>query len=159
MDSATVPLGFVMDGWRRGLDTAAIVKEWKWWEAQPIQPTLPDVFTWDSQVVQYPHRGDPGVSYFAGELSDGRVVDCLLHRDDKGILQGILNYYREGVDWGPDEKPGNVNLWVKPGRERRGIGTELVQDAVRRWGVSLEGQRYTVAGAHFALHLMWAGKA
>lgn len=121
--------------------------------------TLPDVFSWESQVSQYPmrYRPGPGIAYFPGDVSqfagmeDMPPVDCLLYYDEQGWLRGILNHYP--VDYPPHEQAGNVNVFVDPARRRRGIGTALVTEAFRRWGVVLAEQRFTVAGAALADHL------
>ncbi|MCU1592139.1 MAG: hypothetical protein JWP11_3395 [Frankiales bacterium] len=103
--------------------------------------------SWESQVVQYPEDGPPGVSYFAGEVPGGLPVDCLLWRDEDGALRGILNHYPQ--DYGL-EKAGNVNLWVQPGYYGRGIATALALEVRRRWpDLDRQQQRYTEAGARF----------
>lgn len=44
-----------------------------------------------------------------------------------------------------------MNIWVRPDRQRRGIGTALVDACERRFGpINLDQQRYTAAGADFA---------
>lgn len=107
------------------------------------------LFSWESQANQYPAKGRPGVSYFAGETPLG-TVDCLLYRDIKGNVVGILNHYGFDSIW---EKPGNVNIWVRPDKQRRGIATLLVREAARRWDVNLDQQRFTESGAALATRL------
>ena len=82
-------------------------------------------------------------------------MDCLLYRDQHGRLTGILNHYpfRMGPADHPLEEVGNVNIWVHPDFQRRGIATALWREAVRRWDVSLDQQRFTIAGAAFARYL------
>jgi GNAT superfamily N-acetyltransferase len=109
---------------------------------------LPYVYSWHSQEQQYPATGLPGINYFKGELPDGKWVDCLLYRDDEGVLVGILNHYPFCFP-GLEEK-GNVNIWIKPSRQRQGIGTALVTEAIRRYKINFEQQRYTEAGAQLA---------
>jgi ribosomal protein S18 acetylase RimI-like enzyme len=129
-------------------------------------PTIPteQLFSWESQVCQYPYRGEPGISYFPGPTSEG-LVHCLLYRNEKGHVRGILNYYdfrsattMPGTGEEVWEEPGNVNIWVHPKHQGRGIGTALWHEAVRRWGVTLEGQRFTAAGALFAQKLAVEGR-
>lgn len=110
------------------------------------------LLSWESQVVQYPATGEPGIGYFAGETSLG-VVDCLLWRDEKGRVRGILNRY--GIDFPPYEKAGNVNIWIRPSHQRQGIGRALIEEAIRRWGpINYEQQQFTEAGAAFARQLL-----
>lgn len=98
---------------------------------------------WAGQAEQYPPFGPPGISYFPGPLPSGNVVDCLLWRDEGGILRGILNHYPFESRW---EKIGNVNVWVAPGHQRQGIGTRLVEEAMNRWPIDFQQQRYSAEG-------------
>lgn len=114
-----------------------------------------EVLSWESQVVQYPYRGEPGIGYFPGPTPYG-VVHCLLWRDDHGLVRGILNYYdfQAGI-W---EKPGNVNIFVHRQWKRRRIGTALYREAKRRWPtIALEDQRYTPEGLAFSQWLEGQG--
>lgn len=131
------------------------------------------LYTWDSQVVQYPKHGEQGIDHVVGnfvapgspqpltvdgvrqlytETEDpgyiGQRVLTLLYRNRKGRIVGILNYYPQD---GPDEKQGNVNLWVKPECQGGGIGTKLVNELARRgWPTTWEQQSYSMAGHSFA---------
>lgn len=111
-----------------------------------LRATLPDAYPWESQVRQYPKAGEPGISYFRGDTPHGHV-DCLLYRNRRGHVVGILNHYPTTTIW---EKAGNVNVWVHPRRQRRGIGSALVTEAAKRWPINFEQQRYTVAGVKLA---------
>ncbi len=116
--------------------------------ALAYEPTVPSwtYLSWKSQLVQYDARGPRGISYFAAEVDDNpHPIDCLLYRCKAGKLRAILNYY--GVDYPPYEKAGNVNLWVAPRWQRRGIGMRLLEEADRRWQIDFDQQRYTEAGA------------
>ena len=115
--------------------------------------TIEEALPWWSQANQYPPVGEPGIGYFAGVVySDKPPIHCLLYRGSLGILTGILNYYE--VDYPPYEKAGNVNVFVKPNQQRKGIGTALVQEALRRWPhLKDHPQRYTAQGAAFREHL------
>jgi GNAT superfamily N-acetyltransferase len=104
------------------------------------------LFSWESQARQYPAFGEPGISYFAGETEVG-TVDCLLFRDDRGVVVGILNHYGFDSAW---EQKGNVNVWVRRNRQGRGIGTALINEAKTRWKINLDQQRFTPSGAKFA---------
>jgi GNAT superfamily N-acetyltransferase len=115
------------------------------------------LLSWESQVMQYPVVGEPGIGYFAGVVAgDLPPVDCLLWRDDQGLVRGILNHYP--VNYAPYEMAGGVNIWVHPDWQRRGIGRALVTEAVTRWGeINVEQQRFSEAGAAFALALLDEG--
>jgi GNAT superfamily N-acetyltransferase len=79
-------------------------------------------------------------------------VDTFLYRNHKGRLIGILYRYRTDSVW---EKAGNVNIWIRPDRQRRGIGTKLFAAMVKRFGFpNPEQQRYTQAGAEFAYRMI-----
>lgn len=143
--------------------------------------TIPDglSYAWKSQAKQYPRTGRPGLSHeehrtVAGTgpviaMVDGvprvgrgtysTVVDCLLMRNSKGELVGILNHYRDDcyeLNGELLEQAGNVNLWVRPNRQHRGIGLRLLAEADRRWGIDWAQQRYTEAGRRLA-HRYLAG--
>jgi GNAT superfamily N-acetyltransferase len=121
---------------------------------KPFKATItPEhLYSWESQVRQYPYQGEPGIEYHAGVIKAG-IVHCLLYRNDKGHIRGILNYFDFESEW---QKPGDVNIWVRRGSQGQGIGRALWLEAKRRWGVSLEAQRnnMTPAGAAFANALM-----
>lgn len=130
-------------------------------------------FDWTSQANQYPEKGEPGIRLerrcvdvdtgaevvvVDPALAGPRitVTDCLLYRDEDGTLVGILNHY-DGR--GPLERKGGINIWVRPDRQRRGIGTALVLEALRRWDDMLpENQRYTEAGVAFLKSLIRRGE-
>lgn len=130
-------------------------------------------FDWTSQAKQYREKGEPGirlerrcVDIDSGEevfdvdpaLAGPRitVTDCLLFRDAEGTLIGILNHY-DGRS--PLEKKGGINIWVRPDRQRQGVGTSLVIEALRRWDDMLpESQRYTEAGLAFLKSLIRRGE-
>jgi GNAT superfamily N-acetyltransferase len=119
------------------------------WVAVPT-PGLEAQHSWESQEVQYPATGPPGVTYFAGVVSaDTLPVDCLLWRDDDGLLCGILNHYPQ--DYGLQAK-GTANMWVRPGYHGRGIGTALALAARERFPrIDRQLQRYTADGAGFVM--------
>lgn len=119
---------------------------------------------WESQVPQYPSSGPPGISYYLGVVNIGDItgsggttvgrvkyeVDNLLYRSRKGTLIGILQYFPEDAPMDL-EKAGNLNVWVHPRRQRRGIGTALLREAERRWGpLNLGQQNYTPEGRALA---------
>jgi GNAT superfamily N-acetyltransferase len=117
------------------------------------EPGLEAQHSWESQVVQYPPTGAPGIGYFAGELpGDALPVDCLLWRDETGVVRGILNHYPQDYEL---QKRGSLNLWVDPSYFGRGVATALVLESRERWpGIDPKAQRYTAAGAAFERALL-----
>jgi len=110
-------------------------------------PTIPDIMPWESQVSQYPKLGPAGISYFRGDVGvGGWYADCLLFRDKHGKLRGILNHYPTESPW---EQPGNVNIWVEPRFQGKGIGRKLLCEAERRWVINFDQQAYTPSGSKF----------
>lgn len=113
------------------------------------------VLTFTNQARQY---GDAvvepgGITYYCGNLpakpgEPFKWVDCLLRWNLDGELVGILNHYPQ--DCPPWEVAGNVTLFVRDDWHRRGVGTELWDEAVRRYGVTLDGQHLTPNGAALA---------
>lgn len=135
------------------------------WKAKATIPAHA-VFTWESQAAQQPLTGTPREVVYRRCEDDGTTIpvgqwiDALLHYDDVGALDAILYHYPfEFYEYTSAylgsprgsvlEKRGNVNLWVRPDRRRKGIGTQLIKEAVRRWKIVLRNQRYTADGAGF----------
>jgi hypothetical protein len=120
-------------------------------------------YTWESQAEQYAQTGPPGrrLEYHWVDLESGDEVfpaasalgpdvagatriDCLLHRDEDGLLDGILNHY-DGRN--PVEGKDAINVWVRADRQRQGIATGLVRHAMSLWpGITYDKQRYTTDG-------------
>jgi hypothetical protein len=101
------------------------------------------------QAKQFDKKGPPGLSYFKGTgngLQPGQWVDCLLWRDEKGILKGIVYHYPQDL---PLEKKGNMNVFISPDSKRQGIASKLVAEAIKRYDVDLRQQRYSEEGAAF----------
>jgi 8-oxo-dGTP pyrophosphatase MutT (NUDIX family)/DNA-binding CsgD family transcriptional regulator/predicted ABC-type ATPase len=120
-------------------------KPWK-----DVRPTL-DGQPWPfkGQAKQFDKKGPPGLSYFKGTgngLKPGQWVDCLLWRDEKGILKGIAYHYPQDL---PLEKKGNLNIFISPDSKRQGIASKLVAEAIKRYNVDLRQQRYSAEGAAF----------
>lgn len=112
---------------------------------KPVRATLDGVmFSFASQQRQYPSDGEPGISYFRGDCPDEVWVDCLLFRDSAGVALGILNHYPMDMD---HEAKGNFNIWVDPNRQRQGIATALLIEAMDRYDIDIHAQRYSVDGA------------
>lgn len=127
--------------------------------AADVSPTL--VYTWESQCRQHAVKGRPGIAYTrndavpvgtahhtTGDVQIVASVEALLYRNQKGRLVGILYHYPQDITYRGKllEAAGNVNLYVRPDRRRRGIASALLADAARRWPIDWEQQRYTPAG-------------
>jgi GNAT superfamily N-acetyltransferase len=121
-------------------------------DSKKIEPSLPFVYSWQSQAEQYPDTGEVGISYFKGDVGRDKWVDCLLYRGEGGELMGILNYYP--FDFPPYEVKGNVNIWVNPDFQRLGIGTKLVEEAMKRWEIDFEQFKYTPQGHKFVISFL-----
>lgn len=118
----------------------------KHWKAEPELPF--QHLTWESQVVQYPEIGTPGVSM--EEYHEwGIYFPCILWRDAQGRVRGILNYYPDGVGSNPTgELPGDFNIFVDPDWRGRRISYRLLDELCRRFEkINFKQQRYTVEGA------------
>ena len=124
--------------------------------------TMPEAFSWESQVHQYqdapppPVETLPCITYYAGDVPDAEPVDCLLYwiasRSGRPMIVGILNHY--GRDYPPWESAGNVNIFVRGPNQRQGIATRLWLEAVDRWQVRLDRQRFTPSGAAAVNHAL-----
>lgn len=89
--------------------------------------------TWEAQAGQFPPHGLPGITMqhlTIGPPDNQTVVDCLLYRDDDGLLVGILAHYNEN---NPLQLPDSVNLLVKPDYQRQGVGKALAREATTIW--------------------------
>jgi GNAT superfamily N-acetyltransferase len=114
---------------------------------------ITEIQTWSSQARQYSPTGAPGIAYERHELphlGPNAVSECLLYRDSTGALRGILNHFPNAVP--RYEKAGNINVWVDPAYQRKGVATALLQAATQRWLVNFDQQDYTVAGAALVTH-------
>lgn len=129
-----------------------------------FRATLPEAYSWGSQVVQYadaplPQPGE-AITYYSGVEPGRPPVDCLLYwvHDPEGRkrprIAGILNHYP--VDYPPWERAGNVNVWVRKPDRRKGIATSLIREAARRWTIRPEQQRLTQDGVALAESLFRA---
>jgi hypothetical protein len=95
--------------------------------------------------------GRPGLSYESRDWY-GWHIDCLLYRAANGVLCGLHMHYARQTAEVPER-----NLWagytetiVRPGMRGYGIGTCLLVESVRRFGIDLNKQRYTEAGYRLA---------
>lgn len=103
-------------------------------------------FGFDSQASQFADKGTPGISYEKGDVGGGDFVDCLLWRDNNGVLRGILYHYSFDTGFEP---AGSVNLLVDDSYRKKGIATALLDEAVKRFKVNLKKQVYTRDGYAF----------
>jgi ribosomal protein S18 acetylase RimI-like enzyme len=106
--------------------------------------TVRAVFPWEHVAKDYPRRGRPGVVEFAPSVDI--VILCLLWYDDHGKLRGIFNYYPDGTKV---DRAGDCNVIVHPQWRRRGIATELMDEAYKRWPINLDQQTFTSEGLAF----------
>jgi len=104
------------------------------------------VFAWENQAGQYPEHGK-GIQYHMAITKKGLWVNCLLYYGDDLTLQGILNHYP--FDFPPYQKRGSVNLQVRKDKRRNGIGTALLNEAIKRYKINLKRQEYTPLGSRF----------
>lgn len=131
-----------------------------------LRPAIVELpYTWRSQERQFPKVGPPGIGYAREEAANGKPVDCFVYRNRKGHVIGILYHYPEdsyetgfggAVPRGALlERAGNINVMVRPDRQRRGIATKLVRAAMVH-GIPLrpEQQVYTPAGAELMRHVL-----
>jgi GNAT superfamily N-acetyltransferase len=103
-------------------------------------------FQWENQAKQYPQNGS-GITYFKGNVEDGKWVDCLLYYGEDNELHGILNHYP--FELPPYQKRGSINLHVRLDKRRNGIARALLDEAIERFQVNLRNQEYTPAGERF----------
>lgn len=76
-------------------------------------------------------------------------VDCLLWRDDRGALAGVLTYFAVSYyekDGTLLDEAGNFTVLVRSDARRQGIATKLVAEADRRWKLNFDQQLYTPSG-------------
>lgn len=100
---------------------------------------------WESKSNQYPEIGVSGIQYFKGYIKGTitKYVDCLLYKDDKGLLAWILNHYPFDFEL---EKKGNFNVVVKPENTGKGIGMALLTEGIKMFNINLQNQKYTTSG-------------
>lgn len=102
-------------------------------------------FSWSGQAPQYDQLGPPGEivywRYFDGKPLTGEgkaTIDTLLHYDDQGYLDGILNTFPYGArnnDGSKLDDPGAVAITIRPDVDTPtgGVRGLLVTEALRRW--------------------------
>lgn len=121
---------------------------------------IPDelMFSWESQRRQFDNirpdiSSDGEGTYYIRidktieeNFDDDTWIDCLIRRDKDGRLVGILYHYPVEL---PLERSGNFNIWVDPRERRKGHGTALITEAVKRFKINFVRQRYSVTGKKF----------
>lgn len=102
---------------------------------------------WRGRLLDWPRVragqsrfGPVGISYYRTRDGD----DVLTYRNTDGHLVGTLRRSPAGV----------LAVHVDPARQHHGIGTALVRDAGRRWGIDLAVQQFTPAGFALAEHAL-----
>lgn len=108
-------------------------------------------FSWQGQAPQYDQLGEPGEIVYRRYSAGGSVtstlgsltwIDTLLYYDEQGYLAGILNYYPFGAvehDGVELEKPGNVNMFVRPDvDDDKMVSRAMFTESQRRWNVRAE---------------------
>ena len=112
------------------------------------RPTLTEQsLSWESQVEQYDKWNPPGITHrrYIEQFGRGETpVDCVLWSDNNGELRGILNFFPSGSDF---DKPGQFNMFVDPKWKRKGIASQLLDEAINKYKIDLRIQIYTVEGA------------
>jgi GNAT superfamily N-acetyltransferase len=109
--------------------------------------------SWEVMAQQFPDKGFPGITATVEHPRDFPEVsvDALQYRALDGSIIGLLIRYPLVAGF---ERDGNVNVWVRPDRQREGIATSLLKEALRRWSnIDLMNQDYTPAGRAVAARL------
>jgi GNAT superfamily N-acetyltransferase len=96
--------------------------------------------TWESLASSVPRKGPPGITHYAG------VHQVLVYRDENGIFRGRVMLESEWKNHGFELK---LEILVDPDHWREGIGTALMNEAVKRWKINFRAQSYTPYGAVF----------
>jgi GNAT superfamily N-acetyltransferase len=91
---------------------------------------------WARIVASHALLGQQGLSHY----NDRNGIEVLMYRSRGGYLEGVLRR----------STSGELSVYVDPRRQHRGIGTILVREAARRWGVDLSVQRFTPSGLALA---------
>jgi len=90
-------------------------------------------YSWEGQRWQYDQLGPPGEIVYHRFSIESTPIDTLLHYDERGTLDGILNTYPQGhFDGIWTEQSGNVNTFERPGLGGK-VADQLMAEAARRW--------------------------
>jgi GNAT superfamily N-acetyltransferase len=117
---------------------------------------LEGAMPWDYDTnFLLPEIGAPGIQYLrrrgsvmAFSADVVATVDCVLYRDNAGLLVGILFRFPKAIrdDIGLVASAGELSLVVKPDHCRQGIGTALLKEAASRWDIHWANQSYSAGG-------------
>lgn len=113
-------------------------------ESQSMMDADPEGY-FESQAAQAPPGLHEGMNFHV-EMVDGKRIDCVYYVKG-GRIDGILYHY--DADFPPYERKGNVNLIVRPGEQRKGVGTEMLRFALGRVHIDFDAQDYTEQGRAF----------
>lgn len=130
-----------------------------------LRVNIPIDLKWEDAVVDYPATGHPGVIYRKDttvQFGSEAVSEALLFYAPDGTLAGLFFYFPKDI-WVPDisrpiERAGNFTVIVAPGHRRRGVGTRLLREALKRWNIDFEQQKYTEAGAKLVQRYLLVGE-
>jgi ribosomal protein S18 acetylase RimI-like enzyme len=76
-------------------------------------------------------------------------MPTLIYRDDIFLqIIGILLYHTADYPYG--DRTGDFSIIVHPDRRREGIGSKLLAEGIKRYGIDLTKQEYTRDGAKLA---------
>lgn len=125
----------------------------------PDAPTVSDddVRSWEGVAGFHDPVGPPGITHTTVHVYHDATripIHTIEHRDDDGTLSGVLFFYEVGYGdrshpW--HQRPMTVNVWVRPDRQRCGIGTKMGLAADERWPhVPLSAFDYTAGGLALA---------
>lgn len=93
----------------------------------------------------------PGIGHEIRNEWHGYQVDVLKFHNDAGLLVGIFCQYSKKTGEAPEYLfPGLFEILVRPEAQGKQIGTQLLLEAVRRFGTDLGRQHYTRAGYKLA---------
>ena len=114
-----------------------------------IEPIPHYSYFWEDCFKRLPQSGKAGISYLKTSGDFITYTHTLLYRDNEGKLLGFFEYFPTGTM--PDangmrEEKGNINILVDPKEWDKGIGTQLLTEACKRWDVNIEQQLYTPLG-------------
>lgn len=98
---------------------------------------------WHIHTLDYPQQWQPNSTR---HVNDDQAY-ALLHHDQDGTLDGLLTYLDR-----------LVVVRVRPDRQRHGIGSQLMRDALDRWPISFAEQHWTPEGSRLAAAIIRANQ-
>jgi GNAT superfamily N-acetyltransferase len=100
---------------------------------------------WDEIALSYATTGTAGITWTKTFYFQKPQLESLTFRNHQGQLLGIMDYFMKDTPDGK-AKRGDVIIIVKPGYRGRGIGMELLKEAMEIWNLDLKQQKYTPLG-------------